>query len=237
MENTIQEHLVQVRQQLAAACQEAGRSPDEVTLVGVSKTQPAEAVLAVYQAGLRDFGENRPEEAAGKIEQVNAAVAGESPRWHMVGHVQRRKADSVVRCFDVVHSVDSVRLALRLEEKAAALGSVLPILIEVNVGGEASKYGFREGEGGALVQAVAEIAALAHLRVEGLMTVAPIADEPEAVRPVFARLRTLRDELRTRFPEVRWAHLSMGMTDDFEVAVEEGATMVRVGRAIFGPRR
>jgi hypothetical protein len=156
--------------------------------------------------------------------------------WHMVGHLQRRKARQAVELFDIVHSVDSIRLARRLDALAAERDLVLPILIEVNVSGEESKYGFHLSDRDALDGAVGEIVALPHLRVEGLMTVAFVARDPEEVRPVFARLRQTRDELRDRYPAGEWGHLSMGMTDDYAVAIQEGATMVRIGRAIFGPR-
>jgi pyridoxal phosphate enzyme (YggS family) len=154
----------------------------------------------------------------------------------MVGHLQSRKAGRAIDCFDIVHSLDSIKLARRLERLLVERDRVLSVLIEVNVSGETSKYGFHLDEQEALEEAVGEIVSLPHLRVAGLMTVAFIADDPEEVRPVFARLRELRDVLGERFPQGSWEHLSMGMTDDFEVAVEEGATLVRIGRAIFGPR-
>jgi pyridoxal phosphate enzyme (YggS family) len=154
--------------------------------------------------------------------------------WHMVGHLQSRKARQAIELFDIVHSIDSVKLAQRLDSLAAERECVLPILIEVNVSGEATKYGFSLFDRVGLDEAISQIVELPHLRVEGLMTVAFIARDVEEVRPVFARLRGLRDELGSRFPRRAWSQLSMGMTDDFEVAIEEGATIVRIGRAIFG---
>jgi pyridoxal phosphate enzyme (YggS family) len=154
----------------------------------------------------------------------------------MVGHLQRRKARRALALFDVVQSVDSVRLARRLDALATEQGVDLSVLLEVNVSGEESKYGFRIAERASLDEAVAEIVALPRLRVRGLMTVAPMVNDPEEVRPVFAQLRELSREFQTRFPEAEWSELSMGMTDDYGVAIEEGATLVRVGRAIFGPR-
>ncbi|HHH41322.1 MAG TPA: YggS family pyridoxal phosphate-dependent enzyme [Chloroflexi bacterium] len=239
----IRRNLVRVQERIGEAALRAGRDPAGVTLVAVTKTFPVEVVLAGYAAGIRHFGENRPEEGAEKVPQVNAAVEGPRPTWHMVGHVQSRKAALTVAHFDVVHSVDRPKIARRLSRFAVEAGREVPILLECNVSGEPTKYGFlvdrwqedeeqREG----FFAACAEILALPGLRVEGLMTVAPIADDPETVHPVFASLRALREALAERFPEVSWKHLSMGMTDDFEVAVEEGATMVRIGRAIFGPR-
>jgi hypothetical protein len=220
-------NLQAVRARIAAAAQRAGRAPDEVTLVAVSKTVPAERVAAAYALGLRDFGENRVEEGLPK----QAALPGDV-RWHMIGHVQSRKAREAARQFALVHSVDSLKLAQRLAREAQAAGRVLPVLLEVNVSGEAAKYGFRPG---ATFEAeVAALLALPGLRVRGLMTMAPIVADPDEARPVFAALRALRAVLAARFPQADWRELSMGMTDDFEVAVEEGATLVRVGRAIFG---
>jgi pyridoxal phosphate enzyme (YggS family) len=202
-------------------------------LVAVTKTRtPAEIVVA-HQAGIRHFGENRVEEAGEKLPQL----ALEGTTWHMVGHLQRRKARRAIELFDVVHSVDSARLARRLNSLAEERGIVLPILIEVNVSGETSKYGFRLSDREGLDSAVAEIVGLPNLTVDGLMTVAFITSDPEEVRPVFVGLRVLRDELQEQFPRGGWRHLSMGMSDDYRVAVEEGATMVRIGRAIFGARR
>ena len=228
----IAENVARVREQIAAAAGQVGRQAAEVTLVAVTKTRSPAEIEAAYAAGVRHFGENRVGEMAEKRPQL--ALAGVT--WHMVGHLQRRKALQAVELFDIVHSVDSVRLARRLDAFAAERGPILPILIEVNVSGEESKYGFRLSDREALDAALAEIVTLSHLRVDGLMTVAFVARDPEEVRPVFARLRELRGELRARYPEGEWRHLSMGMTDDYAVAIQEGATMVRVGRAIFGPR-
>jgi pyridoxal phosphate enzyme (YggS family) len=243
--------LEAVQRRITAAAARAGRDPGEVTLVAVTKTFPIEVVEAGYQAGIRHFGENRVEEGAEKIPAVNAWVGAQAaPVWHMVGHLQSRKAGDAVALFQVIHSVDSVRLARRLERfcaQAEASGlsrRLLPILLEVNVSGEASKYGFAAGawesereQREVLFAAVAEIKELPHLRLQGMMTMAPIVSEPEEARPYFRRLRIVRDTLVERFPYLSWEHLSMGMTDDFEVAVEEGATLVRIGRAIFGERK
>ena len=206
---------------MAEACRRAGRSPDEVTLVGVSKGVPAQAVAEAHAAGLQDMGENRVQEAVAKIEAL--AAQGVRPRWHLVGHLQTNKAKTVTGLFAILHSVDSFRLAQALSRRAR---EPLPILLEVNVAQEASKFGFTPQE---VASALRSIVDLPNLDVRGLMTIAPQTDQPESVRPVFQRLRELRDELGLR-------ELSMGMTNDFEVAIEEGATMVRVGRAIFGER-
>jgi len=225
----IASNLARVQERITAAARRAGREPREITLVAVTKTVPLEAIVAAYTLGLRHFGENRVQEALQK-------VAGRPPgaTWHMIGHLQRNKAKAAVRIFDLIHSVDSVPLAQELDRHCRALGKRLPVLLEVNVAGEASKFGFLPE--GAFWEAVEQILSLPGLEVQGLMTVAPMVTDPEAVRPVFRQLRELRDELRRRWPALAWPHLSMGMTDDFEVAIEEGATMVRLGRAIFGPR-
>jgi pyridoxal phosphate enzyme (YggS family) len=203
----------------------------------VSKTHGAETVAAAYAAGLRVFGENRVEEAAAKAQAVAALLGGPQAAgdlaWHMIGHLQSRKAEDVLPWASMVHSVDSTRLAVRLSRFAVRAGRELPILLEVNVAAEASKYGFAPAE---LPAQVAAIATLPGLRLQGLMTMAPIVADPADARPVFAGLRRLRDALAGQFPTVDWRHLSMGMTDDFEVAIEEGATIVRIGRAIFGAR-
>lgn len=210
-----------VRERVAAACARSGRSPDEVTVVGVSKGFPVSAVVAAYEAGLRDLGENRVQEAATKIEA--AAAMGARPRWHMVGHLQSNKVKTALRVFDIIQSVDSLRLAELISREARA---PVPVLFEVNVGGEESKFGLAPDDAPGVL---ARARALPNIDVLGLMTVAPITDDPERVRPVFRRLRELARSLGL-------PHLSMGMTDDFEVAIEEGATTVRIGRAIFGER-
>jgi len=248
-ETALKANLAQVQERIAAAAARAGRSPEEITLVAVTKTHPPELVATAFRLGICHFGENRVEEGNPKIEAVRRllgsteqsatsnqqrATSNEQPIWHMIGHVQSRKARQVVAApYALIHSVDRLRIAHRLERFAAELGKVLDILLEVNVGREESKYGFLPEEMSAIVPAIVE---LPHLRIRGLMTVAPIMEEAKQVRPVFATLRQLRDQLRTDYPDQDWHHLSMGMTDDFEVAVEEGATIVRIGRAIFGPR-
>jgi len=225
------DNLRRVQERIAAAAERAGRDPSEVTLVAVTKTHPPEVIRAAYELGLRDFGENRVEEAAGKVSKLPKDIT-----WHMVGHLQSRKAALAADLFDIIHSVDSVKLARRLDRFCAERNRLMPVLLEINVSGELSKYGFPLADRDMLGTAVAEMLALSHVRIEGLMTMAPIVSDPEETRPVFRGLRELREALAARFPQVEWRHLSMGMTDDFEVAIEEGATMVRIGRAIFGPR-
>jgi hypothetical protein len=230
----LEERIAAVQERIAAAARRAGRDPADVTLVAVTKTQPAEAVVAAWRAGLRVFGENRVEEAAPKADAVAARLGPEAPvQWHMVGHVQSRKAGDVLPWACMVHSVESEKLARRLNQASAETGRTLPVLIEVNVSGEDSKYGLPPAE----VETVARtIAALPGLRLEGLMTMAPLVADPEEARPAFAGLREVRDALARLHPELDLRHLSMGMTDDYEVAIEEGATLVRIGRAIFGER-
>jgi pyridoxal phosphate enzyme (YggS family) len=210
-----------VRQRIVAACDRAGRSPDDVTIVAVSKGFPAPFIEEALRAGLADIGENRVQEAQSKFAELSERDV--RPRWHLVGHLQTNKVRTALGLFDIIHSVDSLKLAEAIDRHAA---KPAPVLIEVNIGGEATKYGFASDE---TLAACEKIASLSRVDVQGLMTVAPLVSEPEAVRPVFRRLRELRDALGL-------PHLSMGMTDDFEVAIEEGATMVRIGRAIFGPR-
>jgi pyridoxal phosphate enzyme (YggS family) len=251
----IAHNLAQVQARIAQAARRTGRDPAEVTVVAVAKSFAAQAVVAAYRAGVRHFGENRVEEATVKIPAVHAAISGPPPTWHMVGHVQSRKAGAVVAHFDCVHSVDRLKIARRLSRFALEDGRTLAALLECNVSGEEAKFGFDlqgwerdEARLKAFFATVEEILALPGLAVQGLMTMAPLVADPETVRPVFASLRALLDALRGRFPSQErplarenasgraWHHLSMGMTDDFEVAIEEGATMVRIGRAIFGPR-
>jgi len=217
---TIAERVAHVRQRVERAAERAGRSPADVTIVAVSKGFPPSAIDEAVVAGIADVGENRVQEAAAKI----VALRPLPITWHLVGHLQTNKAKTALELFDIIHSVDSLHLAEVLSHPDRS--GPLPILLEVNAAGEASKFGFSPSEVAAAAQAVAR---LPHLDLRGLMTVAPFVSDPETVRPVFRELRRLRDALGLR-------ELSMGMTDDFEVAIEEGATLVRIGRAIFGER-
>ena len=226
-------NLALVRERIAAAAARAGRGSSDISLVAVSKMHPVEALLAAYELGVRDFGENRVEEAAVKLPAFKQAIADPAVVFHMIGHVQSRKAEDVAALFDRVHSVDSLKLAQRLARFARR---PLPILLEVNVSGEESKYGFDGARRAELFSAFEAMVQLPNLRLDGLMTMAPMVAEAEQARPVFCALRELRDEIVMRYPTLALPHLSMGMTDDFEVAIEEGATLVRIGRAIFGDR-
>lgn len=233
MKDRLRENLTRVQDRIAAAAVRAGRDPAAITLVAVSKTQPVEALLTAYELGLRHFGENRVEEAVHKLPAFRQTIGDPAVAFHMIGHLQSRKAADAVARFDRVHSVDSVKLAQRLARFAT---KPLPILLEVNVSGEASKYGFAGARREELLSAIEAIAPLPNLELDGLMTMAPLGDDPEQARPVFIALRALRAEIEARYSAIKLPHLSMGMTDDFEIAIEEGATLVRIGRAIFGER-
>lgn len=222
-----------VHERIAAAARRRGRAPDSVTLVAVTKTFGAEAVRAAIAAGARDLGENYVQEAAEKIASLgeDASSADTQPRWHFIGHLQRNKAARAVSLFDRIHTLDSPRLAQELDRAAARSGRTLRVLVEVNVGNESTKRGLSPH---AISDFLHHIAPMQQLAVDGLMAIPPIAPNPEATRPYFRQLAVLADALRAEGFDL--PHLSMGMTDDFEVAIEEGATIVRVGRAIFGPR-
>jgi pyridoxal phosphate enzyme (YggS family) len=218
----IEQNVRDIERRIAGACERAGRSPDEVTLVAVTKNIDIPAIEAAFNAGIRHFGENRVQETKPKIEQL--ANLRSHVTWHMIGHLQANKAKTAVNIFDIIHSVDSLKLAETLSKHSQ---HKLPVLIEVNVSGEWTKSGFNISE---VDEAVALIRKLPNIEVQGLMTIAPWLSDAGEVRPVFRRLRQMRDSLGLE-------HLSMGMTDDFEVAIEEGATLVRIGRAIFGERK
>ena len=220
--NELADNLEHIRARIAAACQRAGRDGDEVLLLGVTKTVPPESIDEAVAAGLTTFGENKIQEAKAKIPLVSSRA-----HWHFIGHLQSNKAREAVTHFDLIQSVSSLKLAGELEKWAAHNGKRQPILIEVNVAGEASKQGLRPAD---VPEALAHLNQLPHLEIRGLMTIPPFAANPEQTRPYFRTLRTLRDHLG--LPE-----LSMGMSHDFEVAIAEGATMVRIGTAIFGERK
>jgi pyridoxal phosphate enzyme (YggS family) len=217
----IRANLERVQAVIAAACRRAGRSPDGVLLIAVSKTMPAERVKAAVEAGAAALGENRVQEAKDKIEAVGHPVP-----WHLIGHLQTNKAKDAVQLFDCIQSVDRLDLAKEINRRAEAAGRTVDALVEVNLGEESQKGGARPDEVKALLDA---IAGLGRVRVRGLMAIPPASADPEATRPHFRRLRELRDLAGLE-------HLSMGMSADYAVAVEEGATIVRVGTAIFGPR-
>ncbi len=226
-------NLALVQQRIDAAALRVGRDAIQVTLVAVSKTQPFAAIAAAYVAGQRDFAENRVEELWPKVEEAKRQ-GFDDIRWHLIGTIQSRKSADAVGPFALIHSVDRLKLVNRLNRDAAAAGLVMNVLLEVNVSGEESKHGFAPDE---VVAAVPELLAYSSIRVRGLMTMAPLVAEAEETRPVFRQLRELRDRVSLEHVGVVWPELSMGMTNDYQVAVEEGATLVRVGSAIFGARQ
>lgn len=223
------ERLAKVQERMAGAARRAGRDPAAIILVAVSKTVPPERIKEGVAAGLTVLGENRVQEAQEKIRAL-----GRLARWHLVGHLQTNKAKLAVQLFDLIHSLDSLRLARELDKHAGALGKRMPCLVEVNQGGELTKSGLSEGDLAAFLR---EAAPLPNIEILGLMSIPPFMENPEDVRPYFRQLRALRDQAAAAaIPGIRMEHLSMGMSHDFEVAIEEGATMVRIGTAIFGPR-
>ncbi len=233
--SAIRERYQRVLGQIAEATARSGREAGTVCLVVVSKSQPLEVVRAAIAAGASILGENYAEEAVAKI----AALPDAAVEWHMIGHVQSRKSDLVAGHFSMLHSLDSVKLAGRLDRYCDELGRTLPVLLEINVSGEESKFGFPawdERHWPDLQPAFEQIMALPHLRLRGLMTMPPFFDDPEQTRPYFQRLRRLQVLLRECLPQAEWTELSMGTSADFIAAIEEGATYVRVGQAILGPR-
>lgn len=221
------ENLVPIRQRIAATCDRAGREPAGITLLAVSKGMPPQVVREAAGAGLALFGENKVQEAKAKIPLCPGSL-----RWHMIGHLQSNKCRDAVHLFEMIHSVDSVPLAQELQKWVEREAKTIPVLLEVNLAGESAKFGFRPE---AVLPALLEINALPRVEVQGLMTLGPWTPDPEKVRPIFRQLRELKSrceqELGAPLP-----HLSMGMSGDFEVAVEEGATILRLGTALFGPR-
>jgi hypothetical protein len=234
---SIRENHQRVLEQISQAAQRAGRDPARVRLVVVTKTHPVEIVRAAIEAGVRLFGENYAEEGVMKIQSLPVQTGVE---WHMIGHVQSRKARLVADHFALLHSLDSLKLARRLDRFAAEGNRVLPVLLEFNVGGEESKSGWdaaNESSWDGFLPDIAEVAGLPNLRVQGLMTMPPLGTDLEESRRYFQHLRRLRDHLALKLSEADWHELSMGTSADFEVAVEEGATLVRVGTAIVGARK
>ncbi len=221
------ERVKRIVNRVEAACARVGRNPAEVTLMAVTKTHPAEAADFAARAGIKCVGENRVQEALEKMGETDAAV-----RWELIGHLQSNKAKAAARSFGRIQSVDSVKLVRLLDRYAGEADRVLPVLLQVNAGADPAKFGAESGEAAALLEAALEAR---NLRVEGLMTIAPLSEDREVARRTFARLRDLRDELAAKF-DVSLPELSMGMTGDLEEAVEEGSTLVRVGTALFGKR-
>ena len=223
----IEDNLPGLRERIAAAAERSGRSAEDVRLVAVTKSHPLEAVRAALDAGLDDLGENR----VGELEWKTTEITDERARWHMIGHVQRRKAPRLIGRADLIHSLDSVRLAERYD-RVAEDGHVFEVLVQANVSGEDAKYGF---EGPETVEKILEVCELPGLRVRGLMTMAPFVEDEAVLRTTFVRLRELHETL-AEHDAYEGTELSMGMTNDFEIAIEEGSTMVRIGTALLGPR-
>jgi pyridoxal phosphate enzyme (YggS family) len=228
--NTVSTRLAALQARIRSAAAAAGRPDDAIRLVAVSKTFPVEAIRQAIAAGVSDIGENYIQEARGKFE----ALQGSAVKWHFIGRLQSNKAKHAVRMFDLIHTLDSYKLALELDRCARRLHKIQPVLIQVNVAGETAKAGVAPEEALPLVR---QAAALENIAVQGLMTLPPYFNSPERVRPFFAALRQLRDRIRqAQIAEVGMQELSMGMTGDFEAAVAEGATLVRIGTALFGER-
>lgn len=225
----LKENLTSVENQIQNACERSGRDRKDVTLIAVSKTKPVETLEEAYNLGVRVFGENKVQELADKYEVLPKDI-----HWHMIGHLQRNKVKYIIDKVDLIHSVDSVRLAETIEKEAAKHNLTANILIEVNVAKEESKFGIMPEE---LDEFIEKIAGFSHIQVKGLMTIAPFVEDPEENRPIFARLRKLSVDIAAKnVDNITMSILSMGMTNDYQVAIEEGATMVRVGTGIFGAR-
>jgi pyridoxal phosphate enzyme (YggS family) len=229
----IAENIARIRERMAAAARRAGRNPDEITLMAVTKTFPADAIRDAHAAGIRVFGENRVQELAGKFEAVRDLKGAE---WHMIGHLQSNKAAKAVELFGAVDSIDSVKLAERVDAAARQAGGKVDVLIEINAGGEENKSGIAP-DSRELDALLAALPRLENISVRGLMTVPPFTEDPEGARPYFGHLHEIRNRIASRaLARVDMSVLSMGMSHDFEVAIEEGSTCVRVGSAIFGQR-
>jgi pyridoxal phosphate enzyme (YggS family) len=226
----VEDNVARVRERIAAACRRAGRPPETVRLLAVSKTVPPPLIRRAYDAGLRDFGESRVQEAADK----RATLSDLTVVWHLIGHLQTNKARTARELFHWVHSIDSIRIAQKLDLAALCSGDRLPVLIQVRLGEEATKSGAPESD---VLRLSEQVGALGTLEVRGLMVLPPFLENPEQVRPFFRRLRELAASVESAgLPNVSMNELSMGMSHDFEVAIEEGATIIRVGTAIFGER-
>ncbi len=225
----LKEQLSEVEEKIQAACTRAGRNRDEVTLIAVSKTKPVEVLKEAYDLGVRVFGENKVQELTDKYEVLPDDIS-----WHMIGHLQTNKVKYIIDKVDLIHSVDSLKLAETIEKEAAKKNLTARILVEVNVAEEESKFGLKVDE---VIPFIEKIASFPHIRVCGLMTIAPFVENPEENRPIFANLHKLSVDIEKKnIDNVNVSILSMGMTNDYEVAIEEGATMVRVGTGIFGAR-
>ena len=227
--NAVKANLEALRQRISSAALKSNRKPEDIKLIAVTKTIPVDLIEEAIEFGVREFGENRVQEAEAKIRALKPKYP--EVAWHMLGHLQTNKVGQALDIFDIIQTVDSERLAEEISKRA---GKPVPVLIEVNTSGEASKFGIELGKAIGLVRFAAS---LDKIKVQGLMTVGPLVDDPEAARPSFRQLRELRDKIiALNLPSVEMRFLSMGMTDDFETAIEEGSNMIRIGRALFGER-
>lgn len=227
----IAEALHKVREKIIDAAIKAGRSPDEIKLVAVSKTVGIKSIIEAVSSGATILGESKVQEAIGKVTEFSAMNTGMQPEWHFIGNLQKNKAKAAVRIFDLIHSLDSVSLAEELNRYSGSMNKVQRVLVQVKLSDEKAKHGINEEE---VIGLLEKVSWMDYLRLDGLMTIPPFFDDPELARPYFIRLRRLAEKARARGFSID--HLSMGMSNDFEVAIEEGATMVRVGTAIFGER-
>jgi len=232
----IKDNLKEVESRIERAVKKSGRERSQVKVIAVTKLMPVDTILAGIEAGLRDFGENYPEQAAEKIESLPEDV---DVTWHMIGHIQSRKTSTVCTFFDWVHSVDRMKIARYLDRYSQESDRIMPVLIEVNLSGEESKFGWKawdEDKWPDLVPQFKDIAGMSNLKIKGLMTMPPFFDDPERTRPYYQRLKRLQDFLKDRLPDAAWETLSIGTSFDYEIAIEEGATMVRLGTSLLGPR-
>ena len=226
---SVRENIQSVQDRIASTLQRVGRESDSIKLIAISKTKPASLIVEAIDSGITDIGENRVQEAKGKRSQVDRPVS-----WHLVGHLQTNKVKQALKIFDLIHSVDSIRLLAEIERQSRRLNRRTDALVEVNTSGEESKFGLQPNEVLSFMESAAEYS---HVRIKGLMTVGEFTPDPEGVRPSFKLLRNLKERIASQgYPNVEMEYLSMGMTNDFEVAIEEGANMVRIGSAIFGER-
>jgi pyridoxal phosphate enzyme (YggS family) len=236
LQEEIHSNLTRIEERIFRAAQSSSRKPEDIKLITVTKSQPVVRVKAAIQAGSKRLGENYPEQALDKILEF---AKYPDIQWHMIGHLQSRKAGIVAEYFDFMHSLDSLHIAMKLELALTEKNKKLPVLLEINSGGEQSKHGWRvdiESRWLDFMKDVEKIAALQHLEIHGLMTMPPLCEKPEDARPFFQILRNIQTQLRKQFKEVDWSELSMGTSADFEVAIQEGATFVRIGEAILGFR-
>ncbi len=232
----IKNNLDSVTERIQKSAERAGRDASDVKLVAVTKLMSVDVILAGVEAGIRSFGENYPEQAAEKIRSLNI---DEEIEWHMIGHIQSRKTDTVCKYFHMVHSLDRMKIARYLDRYAEEQDRIMPVLIEVNLGGEESKYGWdasNDNDWQNLIKNFNTIASYKNIEIQGLMTMPPLFDDPEKTRPIYRKLCRLQQYLRDQMPEENWNELSIGTSFDFPIAVEEGATIVRIGTEIFGPR-